>query len=473
MDLSSIQPLLDWLNLHQQWVAAAIVLIAFLESLALAGVVIPGVLLLFGASAVAGSGALSLWQALACAFTGAVIGDCTSFFLGKSLKQRIKSIWPFRKYPDWIHNGEVFFSRHGGMSIVIGRFVGPIRPVVPLVAGMLNMHSGRFVSINLVSALGWAPTYVIPGYLFGASVHWGLHFPEGFNRLLFYTGGIAIVGFLIMKLSHWHLSPKSRLYQSLQRWAERQHHMRLCWYWLAEPRDQSHTFPLTSLLLLLGSISSFVLLAYLVNDTDRLTNLNRHIFYFFQSIKHPWLDNAFVVISMLGDKRHIRIVAGIFALWLLYKRHYSAAIICVAAILVTEKIAQSLKHSFEIARPILNEDGLLSLTAFPSSHVTRATVLFGLLASYTAQEFSHQRRWWIYGIAFLPMLLVAVARLYFNQHWLTDVIGGFLVGLSICAISRIAFSRFNRRAIVADASFLIALLTALTASAVYLALHYG
>ena len=67
MDLSSIQPFLDWLAAHQQWVALSIITIAFLESLAIAGIVIPGVLLLFGASAMAGSGILEIWTTLLCA----------------------------------------------------------------------------------------------------------------------------------------------------------------------------------------------------------------------------------------------------------------------------------------------------------------------------------------------------------------------------------------------------------------------
>lgn len=472
MDLSGIQPLLDWLNLHQQWVAAAIVFIAFLESLALAGVVIPGVLLLFGASAVAGGGVLDIWQTLACAFVGAVLGDCTSFFLGKLLKQKIKNIWPFRNYPEWISNGEEFFARHGGKSIVIGRFVGPIRPVIPLVAGTLNMHSGRFVLINLVSALGWAPTYVIPGFLFGASVHWGIQFPEGFSRLLVYIGAIALIGFLVMKFSHWQLSPESRLYDALHRWADRQHHVRIFWHWLAEPRGKRHTFPLPSLLLLIASLSAFVVLSHLVTGTDTFESVNQQIFAFFQTIKHPWLDSIFAAITMLGDRYHVKLVALIFVIWLLYKKHYWAAVICVAAVIVSEEAAHKLKHIFGIARPIADEEGIHSFTSFPSGHTTRATLLFGLLASFTAQEFHHGRRWWIYGFSLVPMLLVAVSRLYLDQHWLTDVCGGLLLGLAVCAVSRIFFSRFNRRPIVADLSFFLALLAATAASAIYMVLHY-
>lgn len=472
MDLSSVQPLLDWLNSHQQWVAASLILIAFLESLALAGVVIPGVLLLFGASAVAGSGALGIWPTLACAFGGAVLGDCTSFFLGKHLKQHIKDIWPFRRYPEWITNGEAFFARHGGKSIIIGRFVGPIRPVIPLVAGMLDMNAGRFVSINILSAIGWAPTYVIPGFLFGASIHWGVQFPGGFSRLLLYTAVIAGIGFLMMKLTHWQLSPESYLYRALHRWVERQHHVRLFWYWLAERRGHRHTFPLPSFSLLILGVLCFTVLAYLVTATGLFTAINQEAFAYFQGLNHPWLDSSFAVITMLGDKYHVWMVSGVFVLWLFHKRHYSAALICVIALLLTEQLTHLLKHGLEIARPLLNDNNQPSLTAFPSGHATRATLLFGLLASFIAQEFHHGRRWWIYGTALIPMLLVAISRLYLKQHWLTDVIGGLLLGLVACAASRLVFSRYNTRAIVADHGFVVAVLAALVTSAVYMISHY-
>lgn len=472
MDLSSIQPLLDWLSLHQQWVALAIILIAFLESLALAGVVIPGVVLLFGASAVAGSGALSVWAALVCAFSGAVLGDCLSFFLGKKLKQRIKGLWPFRNYPDWIQNGEHFFAQHGGKSIVVGRFVGPIRPVVPLVAGMLDMSSLKFVSINLFSAIAWAPTYVLPGYLFGRSIQWGVQFPQGFNQLLLVTFGVALIVFVILRLSHGHLNPDARLYRSLQKWAHNRQDVRLFWQWLSDRRGATTEFPLPSFVLLIISSLMFASLAYLVTSTSWLAELNNGVLAYFQSLRHPWLDSSFALITLLGDRSHVRIVMGIFAAWLIFRKHYAASIICVCAVFGTEELADLLKDTFRVTRPVADPSDDWYSTSFPSGHVSRATLMFGLLASYVAQEIAYERRWWVYGLALLPVLLVAISRLYLLQHWLSDVVGGIILGLWVCAIARILFSRFNRNPLLADVSLAIASLIALTASALYISQHY-
>ncbi|UAW99165.1 DedA family protein [Halopseudomonas nanhaiensis] len=179
-----------WLSGHTRWLGPAIFLIALLESLAIAGIVVPGVALLFAAAAMAGSAHLSLAGVLAWAFAGAVCGDMISFALGRIFHQDIRRLGLFRKHPQWIDGGEAFFRRYGVLSVLIGRFVGPIRPVIPLVAGMFDMPTWRFVAINLFSAALWAPAYLLPGYVTGSALNWPV--PE-----FFWTQTLALAGGLI------------------------------------------------------------------------------------------------------------------------------------------------------------------------------------------------------------------------------------------------------------------------------------
>jgi len=166
-----------WLSLNPHWVAASIALIAFVESFAILGIIVPGVAMLGAASFVAGSGALALPDCLLAAFIGAVCGDGVSFLLGRTFHQDIKRMYPFRANPHWIGKAEGFFREYGTNSVAIGRFIGPIRPVIPLVAGIANMPARKFFLINLLSALGWAPVYVLPGYFLGAAVETRLASP--------------------------------------------------------------------------------------------------------------------------------------------------------------------------------------------------------------------------------------------------------------------------------------------------------
>lgn len=473
MDLSAVQPLLDWLGLHQQWLAVTILLIAFFESLALAGVIIPGVALLFGASAIAGGGALGIFPTLACAFAGAVLGDCSSFFLGKFFKQQIRGFWPFRNYPEWIDNGEAFFARHGGKSIIIGRFVGPIRPVIPLVAGMLNMPSLRFVWINLLSALAWAPTYMVPGYLFGRSISWGNQFPEGFGTLVGYTLLALLLFVLLIRLSHWQLSHESRAYLALQRFIERQSNVRLFWHWFLNQNHDIRTFPLNSLLLLAAGITGFAATAWLLAHSSVIAGLDQNVWAFFRAIQHPWLDPIFSIITMLTDGTAYYLVAGILVGWLLLKRHLAAASICLGTILFSDFLVAALKEWFAVARPLLKAGGLPSMDSFPSGHTARATVLFGLISAFIAQETAHHKRWWIYGLASIPMLLVGISRLYLQRHWLTDVVAGFMLGLACCGAARMVFNRYNVQPLRLDRSLLLAVAITVISILVYMSQHFS
>ncbi len=145
-------------------------LIAFAESFAIAGVVVPGVLLMTVAAFVAGSGTLDMASSLLAAFIGAALGDSSSFFLGKYYGERMLGSRALQKQRQWVVRGELFFEQYGAMGIVIGRFIGPIRPIMPLVAGMLKMPTGLFLAVNLASAVAWAPVYMLPGFFLGASI---------------------------------------------------------------------------------------------------------------------------------------------------------------------------------------------------------------------------------------------------------------------------------------------------------------
>ena len=101
---------------------------------------------------------------------GAIAGDGMSFWLGGRYKERIVQMWPFSKHPEVLEAGQRFFRKQGAKSVVLARFIGPLRAIVPVVAGMLGMPPVRFYAMNVLSALLWAPAHILPGVVFGASV---------------------------------------------------------------------------------------------------------------------------------------------------------------------------------------------------------------------------------------------------------------------------------------------------------------
>ena len=80
-----------WLTLNPQWLAVAVFIVACVECLAIAGLIVPGTVLLFAIAALAGSGALSLSETLLLGFLGGLLGDGVSYYLGRHFHQRIRN----------------------------------------------------------------------------------------------------------------------------------------------------------------------------------------------------------------------------------------------------------------------------------------------------------------------------------------------------------------------------------------------
>jgi undecaprenyl-diphosphatase len=109
------------------------------------------------------AGSLPYFPVMAGAVIGAVLGDTVSFWIGHRFGPGIARVWPFTRSPELLPSGIRFFARHGGKSVFIGRFFGPVRAVIPLAAGVMRMQRGRFWLANVTSALVWAPMLLFAG----------------------------------------------------------------------------------------------------------------------------------------------------------------------------------------------------------------------------------------------------------------------------------------------------------------------
>ena len=165
-----------WISQHPEQAGWVIGVVACLESLALIGAVIPGAIVLIGAGALIGAGVLDFWSSCVWAIAGAIVGDGVSYLLGQRLDFLMTRWRWLRVHPDYVQRGVDFFQRYGDISVVLGRFLGPTRAVVPMAAGVLKMPACRFYTANILSAIVWAPAYLAPGILLGHSVSqsdWG------------------------------------------------------------------------------------------------------------------------------------------------------------------------------------------------------------------------------------------------------------------------------------------------------------
>jgi membrane protein DedA with SNARE-associated domain len=162
-----VQPALGFIAAHAGWAAVIMFVTAFGESFAFLSLLFPGTTLLIAAGTLLPGGTLPYAPVLIGAVLGATFGDTVSYWIGRRFGDGIARIWPFSRRPELLPNGIEFFARHGGKSVFIGRFFGPLRAVIPLAAGLMRMPRGWFWFANVISALVWAPMLLLAGDLIG------------------------------------------------------------------------------------------------------------------------------------------------------------------------------------------------------------------------------------------------------------------------------------------------------------------
>lgn len=162
-----LEPILNFASQHAGLAYLTVFLVALAESLALAGLMVPGSIIVFTSGVAVATGHLSLMSVLLVATTGAVAGDGLSYWLGYRYKEQLRNHWPFFLYPDLLTKGEAFFIRHGGKSVLLGRFAGVMRSVVPMVAGMMAMKPTHFSSPMSCRQLAGACCVFCPAWHLG------------------------------------------------------------------------------------------------------------------------------------------------------------------------------------------------------------------------------------------------------------------------------------------------------------------
>lgn len=164
-----IETIIAWVHAHPHYAFAAIFLLAFIESLPIAGSFVPGASAIIAIAAILPKDPVNLLPAFAAAAAGASAGDGFSFWLGHHYERAALSNWPLKNYPQVVKRGEDFIEEHGVKSVVLARFTPPVRALVPLLAGVLEMRVPRYIFGNIVAAVLWAVAHVSFGAFVGHS----------------------------------------------------------------------------------------------------------------------------------------------------------------------------------------------------------------------------------------------------------------------------------------------------------------
>jgi membrane protein DedA with SNARE-associated domain len=167
----SVQDFVDvivtFVKTHESWAIPIAFLVAFAESFCFFSIIWPGTAILIAITALlAASGADQglVVPAIIAAGLGGTLGYAVSYWIGLYFKDSIPNIWPFKNRPELIQHGENFFARWGGWGVFVGHFFGPVRAVIPVVAGMFRMRQLPFQIANAASAFIWAAGVIAPSF---------------------------------------------------------------------------------------------------------------------------------------------------------------------------------------------------------------------------------------------------------------------------------------------------------------------
>src|SRR5690554_145060 len=438
MDSGWFDATLAWISAHPIAAGGLIFLIAFCDSVVVLGILVPALPLLFGIGALIGLGHIDGTYAITCAAIGAFLGDGIGYWVGHRWGPQLRDHWPFRRYPQLLDRGEQVFRRHGAKGILIARFVGAIRAFVPAIAGMLRMPLRRYVPMSLLACYLWAGLFLAPGWIFGASYD---AVAAVADRLVMVLGVLALVLGLawagVLYTYRWFDRHANQLLARALAWTRAHPRMGRYAAALIDPkRPESASLAILAACLLAIGWAWFALLVTVWMRDEPLA-LDLTVFGLMYELRNPLADRLMAGLASIGDWEVLLPAAGLALAWLLWRRRWSAAAHWMTALAFGLVLTAGLSHLVEMPLPPTAPSGF----GFPSVSVTVTTITFGFFAVLIARELPGRSRVWPYLVSGLVTAVLGFARLYLGAHWLSDVVGGMLLGIVWLLLLGIAYRR--------------------------------
>ncbi|WP_045767186.1 bifunctional DedA family/phosphatase PAP2 family protein [Xanthomonas albilineans] len=438
MNVSWTDATLAWIAAHPMLAGAVIFAIALCDAVILLGTVVPALPLLFAIGVLIGLGRISGPYAVLSAALGALIGDGLSYWVGYRWGHRLRSYWPFKRYPQWLDRGEAMFRRNAFKSILVARYVGAIRPFVPAVAGMLKMPLRRYLPPSSLAAVTWALLFLGPGWLLGqayeavAAVAGRLFLVLGLLTL-----ALALVWTIVLYGYRWSAGHMDTLLARTLDWSHR--HPVLGRYSVAvfdpQRRESVPLAMLATMLLALGWGWFALLMLVIAHDAPLRLDLAVHDLML--ALRNPLADAPMTALASLGDWQVLAPATALGLGYLAWRRRWMAAAHWLAALAFGLALTKLLGNTVHVVQPPTASSGF----GFPSVAVTMATISFGFFAVLIARELPGRSRVWPYLLSGVVVTLIGFAHLYLGAHWLSDVVGGMLFGIFWLLLLGIAYRR--------------------------------
>jgi len=458
------QLLEDISNTLGAWTYLLVGVFAFAETGAFVGLVVPGETVMLLGGAVAGQGAIDVYILIGIAWFAAWAGDTTSFLVGRRLgRDFVMRHGPrFGLSHERFEGVEDYFSRHGGKTIFIGRFVGVVRALAPFIAGSSGMRYRDFVPYSILGTGIWSSAHILIGYVFSRSIDSAAKYA---GRGAFLLGVlIAVTVGSIYLYRHFRVADNRR---AAVRWMEghavsrwlvvlaRRFQPQLRFLWARVTPGGTFGLEFTSLMSILA-VGSFVLIAYtsIVSGDAGPTPGDTTAIDVVESLRSGWLVDLAKAISVLGSSAVVLPLAAIGGVLLAARRRWAELGVLVVGLGLTFAGVHEIKDAIDRPRP---EGGLVDVSgsSFPSGHAAYATFYVWLAVTIVMRLRPGMTRGALVVAAGIgATALVGLSRVYLDVHYLSDVNAGWALGataFSLCAAVALVISTVRQNGVGAAA----------------------
>ncbi len=427
------------------WTYLLVGVFAFAETGAFIGLIAPGETVMLLGGAVAGQGAINLYLTIALAWTMACAGDVTSFFLGRRLGRDflLRHGPRFGFGHDRLEQVESFFSRHGGKTIFLGRFVGFVRAFAPFIAGSSGMRFRQFFPYSVLGCGIWVSATIVVGYLFSRSIETAID----------YAGkGAVILGSLIVVVVGVVWASRFLRVAENRRTASRRLDEHRATHWIVALARRYETqlrfvgdrltpggafgLEFTSLMAVLA-VAVFVLVAYtvVVVHEPGPTAGDETAIEVAEALRCGFMTDVGKFFTFFGSGWFVWPLTLACAAALAWARRWTEVFVLLAGMLLIQIGFHEIKAAVDRPRPWPR---LVATTgsSFPSGHASHSVIYVWLATTIVVRLRPGMTRAALVVVAGIVMtVLVGLSRVYLNVHYLSDVSGGWALGaacFSIC-----------------------------------------
>jgi membrane protein DedA with SNARE-associated domain/membrane-associated phospholipid phosphatase len=441
------------------WTYLLVGVFAFVETGAFVGLVVPGETVMLLGGAVAGQGAIDLYLLIAIAWFAAWLGDTTSFFLGRRLgREFVMRHGPrFGIGHERFEKVESYFSRHGGKTIFIGRFVSLVRAFAPFIAGSSGMRYRAFVPYSILGTGLWASAHILVGYFFSRSIDTAAKY-AGKGAFLLGTLIVVVTGAVVL-VRRLRVEEDRR---AVVRWMDR--HAATRWAVVLARRFQPQlrflwervtpggTFGLefTSLTATLA-VALFVLIAYavVVGREPGPTAGDTTAIELVEHLRTEWLTGVAKVFTGLGSGVFAWGLTAVCAAFLAIRRRWIEFAVLIAGMTLLSVGSHEIKVAADRPRPpdpVVGYSG----SSFPSGHAAHSVLYVWLAVTIVMRLRPGMARGAaVVAVGIALTALVGLSRVYLGVHYLSDVNAGWALGaaaFSFCGAVALVISTVRQNA---------------------------